>query len=168
MPFPLHGGVITTSQLMFDSPPRNRAVISKTTSWIPPILICLGICAGGWALAHAQGPGDLQAYTLRHVPVAQVEQALATLLPPGTEVKSDVARNSIWVRGSSQTHQLAQAAINSLDRPNPGQAAQEPPAPGQPILKTYPVKAGEAAALVTRWNAQFGTLPGVRDRKRLV
>jgi len=141
-------------------PSRTRAL--AVALGITAATLSCGISLVRLASAQAVRPDDLKAYPLRHVGAVQIESALATLLPPGTQMAADAQVNQIWVRGSSQVQQIAQDLIATLDSPdNRALPAQNPQTP-TPILRVYPARPGEAPSLAARWNAQYGGSSNVR------
>lgn len=144
---------------MIASFPDDRVVASKVAVWIAAATVCFAFASVRIAQAQSQWADDFKAYPVHRAKVTDVEATLANVLPPGSQIAADTQTNQIWVRGSTQAHQIAQNTISSIDRP----AQQESgPALSPPVLKNYTARPGEAAPLAARWNAEFGNTPGVR------
>ena len=82
------------------------------------------------------------------------------LLPEGTEVIADQRANRLLVRGSPQTQQLVQKAIESLDQPVA--PVPQPRTNTESVLRPYTTQSGDPAATSEWLRRQFAGEANVR------
>jgi len=116
-------------------------------------------------VAGQQVPEDaFRAYLLKHTRAVEMEAALSKLLPQPVEVLADQRGNRILIRGPSKTQELAQKALESLDRPRP---AGSTPAAGtatqsaEPVLRSYPCS-GDPLSAAAWLRGQLSTVQDLR------
>lgn len=141
--------------------PRLSAEIKRLGLTVLLLSATLGVLSSGPAL-WAQESDGYQVHVLRHAQADQVGQALAPLVPPGTEIKTDQRGNRVLVRGTVQARQIAQRAIQSLDAAPATVEASAGASGPQPVLKAYSAARGKAAALAAGLQEEYGRTAGVR------
>ena len=125
----------------------------------------LGMAAalfGGLALGQSSPPAGMQSYALKHRTAVDMAPQLRSLLqglPEPGEVLIDTQRNQLLVQGSGEAHQVAAQFVQALDQP--GEPVHKPES-SAPEVQGYRIPEGDSGAVVTRLQAEFGRVAGVR------
>ena len=127
---------------------------------------------GGLALGQNSPPAGMQSYALKHRAAVDMAPQLRSLLqglPEPGEVLIDAQRNQLLVQGSGEAHQVAAQFVQALDQP--GEPVRKPES-SAPEVQGYRIPEGDSGAVVTRLQAEFGQVAGVRialdDRTRQI
>ena len=134
----------------------------------------LGMAAAlfGVALGQNSPPAGMQSYALKHRAAVDMAPQLRSLLqglPEPGEVLIDTQRNQLLVQGSGEAHQVAAQFVQALDQP--GEPVRKPES-SAPEVQGYRIPEGDSGTVVTRLQAEFGQVAGVRialdDRTRQI